>query len=212
MSSSTSNDVNYVNKHILCRLLRGWQLTGDVKHRWLNKSGIRGPCFTDNADLLALGCSFMPAAAAHPQAAPPTTGAPLQLDWRHCWRTGPGVARRSKADTRKPEKEVFLAGTERRGGGGSDWSWSSPLKQHMQHCAPLNLSFLSIPFCFAQSCHPQSLHLPVWLHFVRGNKFGYGENVILMLSHNLLPQLPWQRFNAFFVWCPKSFCMVSDIT
>lgn len=114
MSSSTSNDVNYVNKHILCRLLRGWQLTGDVKHRRLDKSGIRGPCFTDNADLSALGCSFMPAAAAHPQAAPPTTGAPLQLDWRHCWRTGPGVARRSKADTRKPEKEVFLAGTERR--------------------------------------------------------------------------------------------------
>jgi len=85
--------------------------------------------------------------------------------------------------TRKPEKEVFLAGTERRGGGGSDWSLSSPLKQHMQqHCAPNNLSFLSIPFCFAQSCHPQSVYLPVWLHFVLGNKFGYGENVILMLT------------------------------
>lgn len=106
--------------------MRGW-----------TRLGCEGPSFTDNADLSALGCSFIPAAAAHPQAAPPTTGAPLQLDWRHCWRTGPGVARRSKADTRKPEKEVFLAGTERRGGGGSNWSLSSPLKQHTQHCAPL---------------------------------------------------------------------------
>ncbi len=64
--------------------------------------------------------------------------------------------------------------------------------------SPLNLSFVSFPSVLLRDVKPQSVRLHVQLHSVLGNKFGYRENIILMLSHNLLPQLPCKGFNAFF--------------